>query len=261
MIEIIKYPRTPHVEGSRFQPGDHDLDSIPFRRLQGRHVVVEEKVDGANAALRFDDSGQLHLQSRGHFLTGGAREKHFAMFKQWAALQAPALWAVLGSRYVVYGEWLYAKHTMFYDSLPHYFLEFDVLDLETSRYLGTTARRDLLRDLAIVSVPVLYSGAMETREQMASLLCRSHFRSERWRDHFVKQVCSLELDLERAYRETDPSDLMEGLYIKIEEDGAVVDRFKFVRGSFLTVVENSNTHWLQRPIIPNRLSAGVDIWS
>jgi hypothetical protein len=69
------------------------------------------------------------------------------------------------------------------------------------------------------------------------------------------------LDLERAYRETDPSDLMEGLYIKIEEDGAVVDRFKFVRGSFLTVVENSNTHWLQRPIIPNRLSAGVDIWS
>ena len=42
-----KYPRTHHLEGSRRQPGDEDLDSVPFRALIGRHLVVEEKVDGA----------------------------------------------------------------------------------------------------------------------------------------------------------------------------------------------------------------------
>jgi predicted kinase len=52
------------------QPGDEDLACVPFSELTGRHVVVEEKVDGANAAISFDARGCLWLQSRGHFLTG-----------------------------------------------------------------------------------------------------------------------------------------------------------------------------------------------
>ena len=69
--EMRKYPRTHHLESSRRQPGDEDLDSVPFRALIGRHLVVEEKVDGANAGLSFGARGRLLLQSRGHFLTGG----------------------------------------------------------------------------------------------------------------------------------------------------------------------------------------------
>jgi hypothetical protein len=45
---------------------------------------------------------------------------------------------------VLYGEWLYAKHTIFYDRLPQYFLEFDVLDLESDAFLSTARRRELL---------------------------------------------------------------------------------------------------------------------
>ena len=58
--------------------------------------------------------------------------------------------------------------------------------------------------------------------------------------------------------ETDPATTMEGLYIKIEKDGAVVDRMKFVRQSFLQQVAVSDTHWLNRPIIPNLLRYPVD---
>lgn len=58
------------------------------------------------------------LQSRGHYLTGGPRESQFGLFKSWAATFAPILWPVLGDRYVLYGEWLYAKHICFYDALP-----------------------------------------------------------------------------------------------------------------------------------------------
>jgi hypothetical protein len=56
-----KYPRTPHIQGSREQPGDEDLDSVPFSALANEYVVIEEKVDGANAALSFDAQGQLLL--------------------------------------------------------------------------------------------------------------------------------------------------------------------------------------------------------
>lgn len=142
--QIYKYPRTHHIEGSRLQPGDEDLDSVPFSSIQQQYAVVEEKVDGANAAISFGVDGQLQLQSRGHYLTGGQREKHFNLFKQWANTHAVAFWQVLGTRYILFGEWLYAKHTVFYDALPHYFLEYDVLDLEKQQFLSTSSRKQLL---------------------------------------------------------------------------------------------------------------------
>jgi hypothetical protein len=46
---------------------------------------------------------------------------------------------------------------------------------------------------------------------------------------------------------------MEGLYIKVEENGQVIDRLKFVRPSFLQTILESQTHWLERPIVPNQL--------
>src|SRR5262245_34720081 len=98
---IRKYPRTHHVEGSRLQPGDHDLSSISLSSLGGRWLVVEEKVDGANSGISFDRTGRLYLQSRGHFLDGGPRERHFALFKTWANRWRSELWSVLGSRYVL----------------------------------------------------------------------------------------------------------------------------------------------------------------
>ena len=81
-FQIKKYPRTPHLQGSRLQPGDEDLSQIPFDCIRGKLIVVEEKVDGANCAISFDDDGQLLLQSRGHYLTGGYRERHFNCKRQ-----------------------------------------------------------------------------------------------------------------------------------------------------------------------------------
>ena len=37
---IVKYPRTPHIEGSRLQPGDEDLSQVPFGEIAGRHIVI-----------------------------------------------------------------------------------------------------------------------------------------------------------------------------------------------------------------------------
>ena len=54
LFEIHKYPRTPHIEGSRLQPGDEDLSQIPFSAIAGKNLVIEEKCDGANSAISFD---------------------------------------------------------------------------------------------------------------------------------------------------------------------------------------------------------------
>lgn len=258
MNTILKYPRTPHLEGSRLQPGDEDLSQIPFTEIKGKHIVVEEKVDGANSAVSFSPEGELLLQSRGHFLTGGYRERHFNLMKQWANVHRDAFYAVLGSRYIMYGEWLYAKHTVYYDALPHYFMEFDIFDRETGSFLDTRRRHEMLESLPVISVPVLAQGTFSNKDSLIALLGKSNFITENKREILRKTARSLDLDEERQLRETDPSDTMEGLYIKIEEDGRVVGRLKYVRASFTQTVEVSQTHWLDRPIVPNGLALPLE---
>lgn len=260
MKQIYKYPRTHHIEGSRLQPGDEDLDSIPFDAIKQQYVVVEEKVDGANAAISFAADGQIRLQSRGHYLTGGVREKHFNLFKQWANTHALAFWQVLGSRYILFGEWLYAKHTVFYDALPHYFLEYDVLDLEKQVFLSTKSRQQLLAGLPLVSVPVLFSGKLQSYQQLLGLLGESHYQTPAYLQRF-REICQEKgLDVERSLKQTDQSSLMEGLYIKVEPEDTVAARYKYVRSSFLTTIQQSDGHWLNRPIIPNILCSDADLF-
>ena len=257
-VKLIKYPRTPHLKGSRLQPGDEDLSQIPFPDIAGKHLVVEEKCDGANSAVSFDGAGNLLLQSRGHYLTGGWRERHYGLLKQWAGIHRDALYGVLGSRYILYGEWMYAKHTVYYDLLPHYFLEFDILDRETGRFLDTPSRHEMLRAVPVISVPVLREGCFQDKEDLIRLLGRSNYISDRHLEHLRESSRKLGLDEERQCRETDPSADMEGLYIKIEEDGRVTGRLKYVRRGFFQAVQLSDSHWQARPIVPNGLAVPLD---
>lgn len=253
---MYKYPRTPHIRGSRPQPGDEDLEMVPFEAIAGHHLVIEEKVDGANAGIWFDAAGDLKLQSRGHVLTGGPRERQFDLFKAWGARHHASLFRALGDRYVLYGEWLYAKHAVFYDALPHYLMAFDVLDLANARFLDTESQQRLLHDTPVVSVPVLYEGSLRRARNLESLIAPSRFKTAEWRERLKETCISLDLDPDEALRETDASDLMEGVYIKVEEGGEVVGRFKFVRASYVSAVPNR-----ARPLIPNQRRPGVDLFA
>ena len=153
----------------------------------------------------------------------------------------------------MYGEWLHAKHKVYYDALPQYFLEFDILDKESSLFLDTEARKRLLSGSSIVSVPVLGQGRYATKEEILKLLGRSRFVSEARKENLHKEIERLGLDEERILRETDLTELAEGLYIKVEEDGYVVDRMKYVRVGFVQEVESVGEDWLKRKIIPNKL--------
>ena len=261
MNRLYKYPRTPHLTGSRVQPGDEDLRVVAPAVLKGRDLIIEEKVDGANCGISFSSTGELLLQSRGHFLDGGPRERHFGLLKSWATCHQKELWETLGSRYVMYGEWLYAKHTIFYDHLTHYFFEFDVLDLERGFFLASAKRRELLSGLPVVSVPIIGSGHLRSVKQLRSFIAASALQTAQWRNTLIEVCQARSLDADRALRETDAAGLMEGLYIKVEDEEQVIERYKFVRESFLQAVEESDSHWLERPIIPNQLRAEVDLFA
>ena len=256
--QIFKYPRTKHLEGSRLQKGDEELSQVPFIDILGKYIVIEEKVDGANSAISFSEDGELLLQSRGHYLTGGYRERHFDLLKQWASIHQNEFFKVLGTRYVMYGEWLYAKHSVYYDLLPHYFMEFDVFDKVDKVFLSTKRRMELLKALPVESVKVLADGKFYKESDVLKYLGNSNFISEKHLDNLSQACDVLSIDKEKCLKETDNSRLMEGLYIKVEENGVVVERVKYVRYSFLQTVVESGTHWLDRPIVPNKLNKDIN---
>ncbi|MEB6661174.1 RNA ligase family protein [Achromobacter ruhlandii] len=261
-LELFRYPRTPHLEGSRLQEGDHGHDHVPYRDLRGLRLVVEEKLDGANTGISFSPAGDLLLQSRGHYLVGGGRERQFNFIKAWAQAHAGWLLQRLEDRYVMYGETMSKKHSVFYDALPHHFFEFDVLDRRTGAFLSTEARRELLAGGPVLSVPVLYDGLAPARlADLKALLRPSLAKTARWRDAFEATVRREGLDLALAWRQCDKSDLSEGLYIKVEADGRTLGRYKWVRADFVQAILAADKHHSEQPYVPNQLAPGVDLYA
>jgi hypothetical protein len=162
----------------------------------------------------------------------------------------------------MYGEWLYAKHSLYYDALPHWFCEFDIWDRLQGCFLDTPRRHGLLADLPVVSVPVLYSGVAPRRfKDLLAMLAPSLARSVGWRQVFEQQVLRQQLELALCWQQTDGSDLAEGLYLKVEEGGKTVERYKFVRPDFVQTILDSGSHHSERPIVANGLREGVDIFA
>lgn len=261
-LEILKYPRTPHIEGSRLQPGDEGHEHVRLATLAGCHAVFEEKLDGANVGISFTSGGDLLLQSRGHYLVGGGRERQFAPLKLWAGAHEARLLALLEDRYVMYGEWLYAKHSVSYDRLPHWFCEFDIYDRVEQVFLSTPRRHAMLADSPVVSVPVLQAGAMpQGVKALRTLMRPSLAKSAQWRTAFEQSARRQDLDLALAWQQTDKSNLCEGLYIKIEDERQVLGRYKWVRPDFVQTILDSGSHHSTRPLIPNGLTPEADLYA
>jgi hypothetical protein len=239
--DFVKFPRTPHLFGSTGTSDDRFLDeqqSLEF--LDNDSLIVEEKIDGANVGIHISDERKLILQCRGHLITEGMHGQ-YDLFKQWATAKQHALAEFLGRRYILYGEWMYARHTIHYRRLPHYFLAFDIYDKEADVFLDHERRSRFLQGTNIPSVPILHAGPA-SREQLEELLTASTFGGQ-----FVNPI-SNRIDA-----------LAEGLYLRIEEEGLVAQRAKHVRPEFVAGVEQ-NTHWRHQAIVPNRLVEGADIW-
>ena len=262
-MHIAKYPRTPHLEGSGIQTDD-DPNVASDRELAARTDcvwVVEEKLDGANAGLSFDGAGELYLQSRGHFLDVDGRphrERHFNDFKTWARMHEGALLERLEDRYTVYGEWMGAVHTQFYDRLPALFLEFDVLDRAEDRWLSTRERDRLLAGLPLPPVPVLHEGPFPDRAAREGMIGPSLYRSDDWRGALERMVDRSDAKLETVLGQIETGDVSEGLYLKGETVTETTLRFKHVREGFVQALQAGDTHWQARPIVRNACAPGVD---
>ena len=267
MADFIKYPRTRHIIGSSLQKGDKD-DYISYEELEEKHLVIEEKIDGANVGISFDEDWNLKLQSRGHYLVGGDYSQ-FDQFKTWANTYKEVFFDILGTRYIMYAEWMSNFHSLFYDELPHYFMEFDIYDTETETFLSTNNRIKAIEEyqycLKIHQVLVLTEGICKNGQvnglTIPQYVTDSHFQSRDSTKILAGELRKIHLEETRSQGLINVNNgLMEGLYIKWEEDGIVKDRYKFVRSDFTQTIIDGGQHHLKRPIIHNRLQRGASLY-
>lgn len=240
--QFIKYPRTPHLFGSKGTEDDRHMgeqDSTAF--ISHPSLIVEEKLDGTNVGIHFSSQGRMVQQCRGHEITEGMHPQ-YDLFKQWTAFKRPVLERLLADRYILFGEWLYARHSVHYLSLPHYFFEFDIYDKETGFFLTLPQRLQMLEGTGIHTVPVLHQGPLKA-EALPRLIQNSAFEAV-----FDNPLTG------------QPDALMEGLYFRIEDDTRVLGRAKSVRPEFVEKIKLSQ-HWQHQKMVPNQLSNHANLWS
>jgi hypothetical protein len=240
--EFVKYPRTPHLFGSKGTDDDKHLGEAESSQfIADDSLIVEEKIDGTNVGIHFSDEGELVLQCRGHLITQGMHPQ-YDLFKQWATVKRHVLEERLTSRYILFGEWVYARHSVFYRQLTHYFFEFDIYDKQIEAFLDLERRLDLLVGTGVKTVPVVHSGSLR-RSDLEGLIGPSRFDSQ-FENPTTKQT----------------DNLMEGLYLRTEANGVVTGRAKTVRPEFVEKIKQS-THWQHQAMVPNEIADCVDIWS
>jgi hypothetical protein len=240
--DFVKYPRTPHLFGSRGTDDDKHMSADESARfVADSSLIVEEKLDGTNVGIHFTSAGRMVLQCRGHEITAGMHPQ-YDLFKQWTMGKRPVLEIMLEDRYILFGEWLYARHSVHYRRLPHFFFEFDIYDKQDSAFLDLAARLKILESTGIQTVPVIHRG-QSTAVQLRALIGPSAYDSA--------------FDIPTTGR-TD--NLMEGLYLRTEAQGQVTGRAKLVRPEFVEKVKQSE-HWQHQAMVPNLLADGAEIWS
>ncbi|KAH9885405.1 hypothetical protein C8Q73DRAFT_749200 [Cubamyces lactineus] len=199
-VGLFKFPRTPHL----LDLGSATDDDIVLssrssgsmvRATNDSRVVLTEQVDGGNLGLSLSsDCTQILVQNRSHY------------------------------RYVLFGEWLVATHSIAYDRLPHWFLAFDLYDRSTGRWADRCTLQALLAGTNIRLVPVVsvHQGRMASEDELRdAVMGRSRFYD-------------------------GP---VEGVYVKVERGGEVVERGKVVRADF----NSRNEHWSKGPLRKNKL--------
>ncbi len=203
----FKFPRTPHLPGSAVIDDDRVIAAKEVDRMCSfGKVVLQEKLDGCNVGVFFAEKNRPVCQKRAGLLEVREKEQYNA-FRNWVWENYQGLWSVLNKKYVIFGEWLWQTHAVFYDSLPEYFIAYDVLDRENNQFLTTKRLYSLLQKV-FHTTPELWRGEVHSSEMLSDL---------------VQNVLTTS-----AYSNI----LAEGIYIRFETDDHLIGRAKYRRPDF-----------------------------
>lgn len=145
MNTLYKYPRTPHLPFSKGATSD-DKILKSTSHFNNKTVVITEKMDGENTTIY---NNYYHARS----LDSKHKEYHSYLLTK----ILPSLQYQLPDGWRICGEYLYAKHSIYYDDLKDYFLTFSIWN-EENICLSWNDTKEYCELLNINLVPELFVG-------------------------------------------------------------------------------------------------------
>ncbi|KAG8931749.1 hypothetical protein FRC02_002207 [Tulasnella sp. 418] len=244
---LLKFPRTPHLIDLGAATEDDivysepSLQETPHERfnIPGTKTVITEKIDGANMGLSLSFTKDILVQNRSHYVNPSSHQQ-FKKLGLWIDSHREALYNILDrdpsfpERYILYGEWMSATHSITYTNLPDYFVAFDLYDRISSTFLPRKTLDDVLSNAfshtgeKIHAVPLVWEGSAVPDDPTLKDMVYSTS------SHYGK----------------GGSPILEGVYVKVEDAVKVLQRGKVVRGDFIS----GNEHWTKGQIRWNVIS-------
>lgn len=227
-----------------------NINSVKLSSLIDKFVVIEEKIDGTNIGISFDNDANITIEPK-HKIHN---IKEFAHLHMWANENINKLWDLISDRYILFGTYAYAKHTIFYNNLCGYFLECDIYDRKTEKWLSTYKRQELISlhgGNIICSAPILKIGRIHFGDTLKQYIIPSFYKTEKWKQDLEFYCNKFHYDFPQIIQETDDSLLSAGLYIKHEDKDTIIGKYKYIRSQFAETMLNSKPNKI---IIPNILT-------
>lgn len=216
-----KYLKTYRVPVPQFDvKGKLFLSKSDISLLLAGKVIIEEKMDGANTGIIRHKHG-FSLQKRGS-LVGQSEHAQFGFFHNWANQQNYDRIMEVPPGHLIYGELCWAVHHLYYDSLPDYFLVFDILNTKRDRWMNRYERDEFCNRFGFHQVPLVAEGYFD-KTDLADLIPERSAYGERSEGIVIKR-----------YRKKE--------YL----------RAKLVRPGFVKELDEDDEHWTRRELRINK---------
>lgn len=219
------YPRIPHLDKS-ISAMTHDDIVTESKITFPLTAWVQEKVDGANLGVSWT-SGPIvrnrnNILKKGYIETDTPAKLQFRPTWNWVhkhGADIRKLSELCYSPITIYGEWMYATHSIYYDRLPDLFLAYDIYVVEDRKFLAPDVFEELMSQTDICYI----KSVKHTLNSMQDVVELSESKS--------------------LYR----NGLSEGIVIKLAEGRWQTDSFKVVN-KFFERRDNFNSELIKNKI-------------
>lgn len=154
MKESPKFPDMKHVPWSEEDARRNKyLDTVEGIFTADEEVVMTEKLDGSNSCLTKDKVfARTHSAEPRHESFDYLKKKHREELSQ-----------KIPENIAIYGEYLYAKHSIKYTELPGYFVVFAVLNMEEEVWYSWEKTKEIANLHGLPHAPEIKKGHFHKR--------------------------------------------------------------------------------------------------
>lgn len=214
---LPEYPSTRHLPWKPNNKGDRVASEAEAAVIFDCYrLAVQEKIDGANCGMAYLN-GHPVLRNRTKILRKGQQLKNpslaqFASAWNWMHGNK-ARFDTLAEHgpYSVYGEWMIQQHGMAYDSLPDWFVAFDVYDWEKDKYIDPYKANTILEACGFNTIPLSFYASPKIQKPVTYEFLEEVANCSSW---FAKDAKK------------------EGVVVKVSDGEFITTKFKMVRQGF-----------------------------